>query len=654
MQNAKDPKGEEKVMERRADRLVLRNLMLCSIVLVLALSVYHPWALAGPQDNSLVVGTSQEPRLLAGDFLNVISNQAIKTEIQHYLYPDIISVGLDSKDYAVMATELPTVENKRVRFSTEKDGQQKLEIDITLRSDLKWSDGKPITTEDVQFYYDVGKAPGMPVLNPDYWNRVDLKVKDKSSFTISFKPAYYTDLQGGPSSPVGYRPVHIMGAEWKKTLEEIKNQKLDPTKDAEKMNDLYRNFFQKFSTPAAVNSGAMVYSGPFVVKRWVPGNSIEMVRNKNFFITPPGGADKYIQKVIYRFIQNTNSLLVAILGGQVDVTSSVALTFDQGRSPQLVSRAPGRYDVWFVPSATWEHIDVNKFANVQRVKELQLDNLKTRQAMLYAMNRAGLTKAFFDDLQPVSNIWIAPVNPLFNPTVKTYPYDLEKAKKLLAELGWKPGADGILERTFGGKTVKFEIEFVTTAGNAVRERAQQFLADNLKQVGISVKSNNAPSAIVFADDYIQRAVEGKWTGMFMFAWTSSLSELGNLFACKDPVTKAAFVPTKETNYTGQNVGGWCNEAYDKIRAQANVEFDDKKRKALFDQLQQGWSEDLPALPLYFRSNPYVVAKGLVNYVTSAYVGGFGYPSWQAWTLGWESRGAKKMYDQAKYALVIKK
>jgi peptide/nickel transport system substrate-binding protein len=612
-----------------------------------------PSAFASPQENSLVVGASQEPRVMAGDFLSVISNQAIKSEIEQYLYPNLISINLDSQNYALLVTEVPTVENQRVRFTDLGAGKRRVELDLTLRSDIKWSDGKPITTDDVAFFYEVGKAKGMPVLNPDYWSRVGLTVKDPRHFTITFEPAHYTDLLGGTNQPIGYRPAHIMRPEWEKT--KAAAARLDPTKDAEKLNELYRSFFQKFSTPEAINQGTMVYSGPFVLKRWVSGSSMELVRNKHFFITPAGGHDKYIQKVVYRFIQNTNSLLVAILSGSVDVTSSVALTFDQARSPQLTSRAPGRFDIWFVPGAIWEHIDVNKFERVQRVRDLQLENPKTRHALIYAMNREGLTKAFFENLQPVSHAWIAPVNPLANPNVKKYPYSLEQAQKLLAELGWKLGTDGILERTTAdGRKVKFEIEFVTTAGNAVRERTQQYLQEGLKKVGIAVKINNAPSSVIFADDYIQRAVDGKWTGLFEFAWTSSLAEEGNLFACKDPNTGATFVPTPENHYQGQNIGGWCHAEYDQLRAQAVIEFEASKRQALFDKMQEIWAHELPAIPLYFRSNPYVIAKGLVNYVSSAYAGGFGYPSWEAWNIGWESRGAKKIYDQAKYALTIKK
>jgi len=586
--------------------------------------------------------------VLAGDFLSIISNQAIKSEIEGYLFAPFIGFNADSQNFPVLATEVPTQQNGRLRVTDIGGGKKRLEMDLTIRPDARWSDGKPITTEDVAFYYEVGKAKGMPVLNPDYWERVNLRVKDARNFTVIFEPAYYYDTYG---SPIGYAPKHIMGPEWEKVKAAARG--LDPDKDAEKLNELYRNFFLKFATPQALNRGAMVYSGPFKLRRWVPGNSIEMERNPNFPIKPEGGESKYVQKVVYRFIQNTNSLLVAVIGGGIDATSSVSLTFDQARSKQLTSRAPGRFDIWFVPGAIWEHIDINKFENCQVVKDLGLNDKRTRQAILHALNREGLVKAFFDGLQPVAHTWIAPVNPLFNPNVKKYEFDLKKAEALLAQMGWRKGPDGILQRTVGGRTVRFEIEYVTTAGNAIRERTQQFFAEDLKKIGIAVKINNAPSAVVFADDYIQRASECKWTGMFEFAWVSNLQEDGGLFQYKNLNTGAIMVPTKENNYQGQNIGGWRNDEFDRLTSQAVLEFDEAKRKALFARAQEIWAEELPALPLYFRANPYVVRKGLVNYVASAYSGGYGYPGWNAWEIGWESRGAVKKWDQAKYALSVK-
>lgn len=613
-----------------------------SKLVALGLTLTVGAALAGPGDNSLIIGASQEPRVLGGDVLSVISGQAIKGEVENYLFAPTIVQNIEAENEAVLATEVPTIANKRIRTTDVGAGKKRLEIDITLKPGLKWSDGNDLTSDDYAFYYELGKAKGMGVGNPDYWERVSLKVKDKQNFTVTFEPAYYYDTYG---SPLNYAPAHIMKAEWDKV--KAAAQPLSPDKDSEKLNELYRNFFQQFSTPQAINAGKMVYSGPFQVTRWVPNSTIEMARNPNFTaVIPQGGADKYAQRVVYRIIQNTNSLLVAVLGGGIDATSSVALSLDQARSKQLTSRAPGRFDIWSVPGSVWEHLDVNKFANVARVKELGLDDKRTRQAMLYAINRDAWVKAFFEGLEPVANTFITPTNPLFDGTVKKYPYDPAKASALLGEMGWKKGADGILERTVGGKTVKFELEYTTTAGNAIRERSQQFFAEQWKQVGIAVKINNAPSSVVFADEFINRAEDGKWQ-LFMFAFVSSLAEDGSLFQYKNLNTGALQVPSKESNYAGSNVGGWRNDEFDRLTSAGVLEFDPAKRKDFFAKAQAIWAEEVPSLPLRFRANPLVVRAGLNNYVISTYSGGFGYPGWNAWEIGWASRGAVKRLDQAK-------
>ncbi|MBO0160457.1 hypothetical protein, partial [Vibrio parahaemolyticus] len=76
-------------------------------------TVFGAMALAGPQDNSLVVGASQEPKVLGGDVLNVISTQSIKTEIENYLLPPLIVINEESDNQAVLVTEVPTTQNGR-------------------------------------------------------------------------------------------------------------------------------------------------------------------------------------------------------------------------------------------------------------------------------------------------------------------------------------------------------------------------------------------------------------------------------------------------------------------------------------------------------------------------------------------------------------
>lgn len=603
----------------------------------LLVSVLTSLAWAGPGDNSLIVATSQEPPVVMGDFLNILNNQAIKAEMQVYLFTGIYRVDIGGNNVPGVVTEVATEENGRLRFEDIGDGEQRLEIDLTLRDDVYWSDGTPITTDDVAFYFEVGKAPGMPTLAPDYWERIDLAVQDDRNFTVTFEPAQYVDLIG---APISYAPAHVMREEWDETLAAV--EALDLETEADRVEELYRGFFSEFASPSAINAGRMVYSGAFQIDRWNTGSSLVMSRNPNFF-NHPENQDAYAQRVEYQFIEDTNSLLVAVIGGAVDATSAVGITFDAAISPQVARRAEGRFNLWFVPTAIWEHLDINKFENVQTVADLGLADIRTRQAILHALDRQGLVDELFDGLQPVSHTWVNPQHPFYYEDVPQYEHNPERARELLAEMGWEPGADGILEREVDGRTVRFELEFVTTAGAAPRERAQQFMADDLRQVGIDVNINNAPSGVVFSGEYFSRAYEGSWTGMFMFAWISSFQESGDLWACD-------FIPTPENNFTGQNIGNWCNEEFDAIREQALITFDLEQVAQDFEELQTIWANELPALPLYFRSTPYAVRQGLVNYVANTYVNGNGYPPVEPELVGWSQNGAEMVYDQADYAL----
>ncbi|GIW32699.1 peptide ABC transporter substrate-binding protein [Meiothermus sp.] len=611
---------------------------------LIALMVLGGMALAGPQDNSLIIGAAQEPRVLAGDVVNAISNQSIKFEIENFLFAPIVQTNRDLDVIPVVVTEVPTAQNNRLRFVSVRPGVRRLELDYTIRPDAVWSDGRPISTEDVALYFEMGKTKGVPSTNIDFFDRATLRVRDARNFTVSLEPAYFYDLD---INQVYYAPNHIMRAEWDKAKAAAAQ-----TTDTARQAEIFRNFFTQFSNPQYLSSGRMVYSGPFTLTRWVPGSTIEMQRNPRFWIKPPGGEDKYVQRVVYRIIQNTNSLLVAILGGGIDAASSVSISFDQGRSKQLTSRAPGRFEIWSVPTPFFEHLEINQFTNVQRVKDLQLDNVKTRQALIYAMNREGITKAFFDGLYTVSHTWVAPQNPMFNPNVTKYPYNPERARQLLAELGWRPGPDGILQRTVDGRTVRFEIEWATTAGNQVRERIQQFVAENYRQVGIAVRINNAPSAVVLGAQYRARAQEGTWTGFLHFAFSMGQADDGVRSACRDEEGKVVYVPTRENGFRGLNFGGWCNEEFDRLRNQAVLEFDVNRRKQIFARMQEIWASEVAMIPLYFQSDARVYRVGLLNYTSSTFANS-AYPTIEPWLIGWQSRGAQKVYDQAKYGQPIK-
>jgi peptide/nickel transport system substrate-binding protein len=592
---------------------------------------------AGPRDNSLTIGTSQEPRLL-GDLLNIVGTQAIASEVQLWIFDGLYHINLDAQLEPNFVTEVATVENGRLVITDIGEGNSRVEMNLTLRDDLRWSDGHPITTADVAFAYEMSQSPGVPLRSPDYYERLTVEVVNDLEFRVILEPGQSSDLVG---SPIVLLPEHVMRGAWDEAVRAV--SALDADVDAPRITEIYQGVITDFGSSSAINAGRMVYSGPFMPTRWTPGSAILLQRNPHYF-NHPENADAYLNSVEYRIIGDTNALLFAIVTGAVEATSSVSITFDQALSPQVTARAADRYDIWFVPSATWEHLEVNQFSHVPQVADLQLDDVRTRQALIHAMDRQAMVDALFDGLQPVSHSNVAPFDPIFNPDVVQYEYDPERSLELLSELGWRPGADGILQRTTAdGRTVRFELEFVTTAGNAVRERQQQFIAEDLRQVGIDVRINNAPASVVFSADFLDRAYDGAWTGLVMFAWVSSQASTLNaaLYLCDN-------APTPANNYSGQNLAGGCVPEYDELREQAVRNLDPDAARPFYQEMQRIFAEQLYAIPLLNRSNPLVVSDGLVNFVASTFNGGYGYPPARPERVGWAQNGAEKIFDQADY------
>lgn len=570
-------------------------------------------ALAGPANNSLVVGTSQEPPNIYDPWNT--NNLAITSEINGYMGAGLTYQDDDGVTKADIATRVPTLANGDYKVVKDAKGDViRNSVTYTIRKDAKWSDGTPIKIADFQFWLKLENDDRVPVPDRDPWNRAKITANDADTFTITFEPPYLFADQVSP----GLAPSHIMSAAWNAFDAKTKNEK-----DAKVTNEEWKKFISSFTTARNLPK---VVAGPFKPTAWRTGNSLTMTRNPVYW-NQPKNPENYLQTVTYRFIPNTNTLKVNILSGQLDAVSAVGLTFDQGTD--LARNERNKYKTYFVPGAVWEHIDIN--ARGQRAKDLDLDDPRMRQALLYSIDRDALVKALFQGKQPVSNSWIGPVSKLYKKDVTDYNLNVAKAKQLFAALGWTPGSDGILQKS--GK--KLSLNFSTTAGNSTRERVQQILQAQWKAVGVQVNIQNYPASVVFGPDFLSKGESGKWD-MAMYAWTNNpVFEEGNLW-------KSEGIPTAANGYSGQNNPGWNNAEYDKLYKQAKVEFNQADRIKLFDRMQAIWNSEVPSLPLYFRVNVYTKVPGLVNYTFSAITQ---YPSWNAANIGWASKGAAEEYKQ---------
>ncbi|AFZ66684.1 peptide ABC transporter substrate-binding protein [Deinococcus peraridilitoris] len=581
-------------------------------------------ALAGPRQNNVIIGASQEPPAIQ-DYWST-NNLAISSEINGYTTSSLTVKNDAGQLVADLAERVPTAANGDIKTTRQGNRVTSNSVTYRIRPNARWSDGTQITVRDFQFWLEVQNDERVPVPTREPWNTAKITRVNDKTFTVTFTPAYLFADQVGP----GYAPAHIMQADW--NAFKTATAQMDAKSQGKEINERWQQFLGRHTTATGLPK---VSSGAFRLTAWRAGSSMTLVRNPNYWRKPPGDEKNYAQQVIFRFIGDTNTLRVNVLSGQIDALATVGVTFDQGL--ELQKSEGNRFKTFFVPGGVWEHIDINKFANVQKVKDLNLDDKRIRQALLMSINRDSLVQQLYQGKQPVSHSFVSTLSSLYKQDVQKYPYNPDRAKQLFAAAGWTPGSDGILQKD--GK--KFQINFTTTAGNRIRERVQQILIAQWKAVGVDVQVANQPASVVFSEDFIQRASEGRWD-MFMFAWVQDPAlETGNLYSAEtqngDPN-----IPTSANGYAGQNIGGWNNAEFNGLYKQALQAFEAAPRKTFFDRMQTIWAEEIPTIPLYNRANPYTKATGLVNYTFSA---SNLYPSWNAYQIGWSQNGAREVNVQ---------
>jgi peptide/nickel transport system substrate-binding protein len=219
-----------------------------------------------------------------------------------------------------------------------------------------------------------------------------------------------------------------------------------------------------------------------------------------------------------------------------------------------------------------------------------------RRALLHALDREAIDARLFAGRQPPAS---GPVNPLdwvYDPDVPKYPYDPEKAKALLDEAGWR--LQGGVRRNAAGEPLTLEI--MTTAGNRSRELVQQVLMSQWKVVGVDVRARNQPARVFFGETVTKR----QFPHMAMFAWVSAPESVPRT------TLHSSMIPTDANNWQGQNYTGFRDDRVDALIDRIEVELDRDRRKAMWSELQRLYAEHLPALPLYFRADPYVVPTWL--------------------------------------------
>lgn len=525
---------------------------------------------AAPKE--LKIGITQE-----FENLNMlISQMQATTYISGFVNRTLVTLDPSAHWVPVLATRIPTIENGGARIVQEKNSS-KIVAEWEIRPNAVWGDGSPIDGNDVVFSWQVARTNTVSVGEREVYDQVekiDIDPKNPRKFTMTYKQAKWDYNQLGT--------FHILPQHLEKTpYESFKDQPEGYEKNS--------NYVKNPTSPG-------LYNGPYVISEIKLGSHVVLSANSKFY-----GSSPKIKRIVIKLIPNTATLEANLRSGNIDMISSLGLSFDQALAfEKTVAKESLKYKVLYESGLVYEHIDL-QLANPV------LQDVKVRKALVHAIDREELVKSLFEGKQKAAIHSIAPIDPWFtedpNKIVK-YEYSRRKAGKILDEAGWAAGPDGI--RTKNGK--KLSLQLMTTTDDKVRELVESYLQEKWRQIGVQITIKNEPARVFFGET-IRKS---KFTGMAMYAWVSApeSSPRANFHSSN--------IPTEKNGYSGQNAPRWHNSNVDKLIDKLELEFDPQKRKEISTDILRAYTDEVPVIPLYYRANISVVPKDLENYKMSGH------------------------------------
>ncbi len=424
--------------------------------------------------------------------------------------------------------------------SVEADLAEKWEVSpdgltwtFTLRPDLKFCDGTPITPEDWVWSLDRARDP-----NNGIWS-FTLDAIDKveaTSSTVVFKLKY-------PYVPFIYSPALFNAVVMPKAMVEAAGG------------------WEKFREHPCG-------SGPYIMKEWVKGDHMLLVRNPYYWEK----GKPIIDEILIKTITDDNTRILALQKGDVDAINYPPFNRvdELGKDPNLV--------VYKFPSTSTNYLAINN-------RNKPFDDKRVRAALAYAIDRNALIKTVNFGIGEPATTFRPRGSLYYNDTLPGWPYDVEKAKALLKEAGYEKGFKTVIE---------------IVAGSQTDQQIATIVQGMWAQIGVDVTIQTQESGL-FNDSYYNNTYNIQIGG-----WTDDIPDPS------EEVNYAVVNATSESYHTG-----FQSDEIDKLAADALKETDPEKRKEMYFRIQEIFNEEVPMIPLFH--SPYIVIanKNVVNFVQTS-------------------------------------
>jgi peptide/nickel transport system substrate-binding protein len=415
-----------------------------------------------------------------------------------------------------------------------------------LRDGLKWSDGQPLTAEDVA--YTINRSREEEWLN-------------HSSVTVN--------LTAKATSP---------------TTLEVTSSVVDPKLPTLDVYILPKHIWEKYDAKAITkfNGQTGVGSGPYTLAEFKKGQFARFEANPNFYGGKPG-----LDEVVIRVFNNADAMVQALKSGEIDFVHDVLegpfLSLRNDDDIVTVEGAQGGFDEFALNGG-----------DGLKKGHPALSDPKVREAIARAIDKQAIVDRVLRGLGEPAEAVSPSANPAWIPEIpedQRFTFDLDRANQILDKAGYEDtNGDGVREMPGGGQPLK--MRYAVRSESPRSGPTAEFISGWLKDIGIATTQK------VYDDGQLTELIGKGDYDMFVWGWTPFVDPdpMLSYFTC-DQVSSD---PEDPSNY--YNDANLCDPEYDKLYKQQKVERDPDKRMQIVHEMLTRFYEHAVYMPLYYSAD----------------------------------------------------
>ena len=502
---------------------------------------------SAPQGGTFAINIGVEPETLNP----ITSTDGYSRQVQGYVLDTLMTV--DPNTYGL----IPALAEKE---ETSKDGTQ---FTFTLRKGLKFHDGTPLTAEDVKFSFDVIFDPKYNAahLRPYFENIAKAEVLSPLVVRFTTKSKYFDNLNsvGGNMSIV---PKHIYGN----------------IEVGSKMNK------------------TIVGSGPYKIEKYDKGQSIVLVKNKDWwgYQDPSMKGSWNFERIRIRFLKDSNIAIEALKKGDIDEHALTPEEFVKKTTGLEFGTSVIKVKTENLEPKLWSYIGWN-------LRRPLFADKNVRLALYKLLNREEMNQKFkYGMALPVAGPWY-PQSEYADSTVKPVMFDPKGAVELLKKSGWTDSdKDGLLDKVIGGQ--KQNLSFTLIYGNKDTEKYWVLYQSDLRKVGVEMKLQLLDWNVMLKD------IDSSSFDAIAMSWGAGSVDM-------DP--KQIWHSSSAVK-GGSNFIGYKNPEVDALIDKARSELDKRKRIPILREIYRKIADDVPYAFLFVDKNTLYARSAKIGVTKDTY------------------------------------